>query len=73
MLWWVSLGEAGGVLPHPGKAFVDPYPILTKISNVIQGGIKKSKYHKNTSEINELERYLLRVKMLAKNIEKQKS
>ena len=30
-------------------------PILTKISNVIQGGIKKSKYNKNTSEINELE------------------
>ena len=38
-----------------------------------QGGIKKSKYHKNTSEINELERDLIPVKFLLKNIEKQKS
>ena len=48
-------------------------PILTKITNVIQGGIKKPKYNKNTSEINELERDLIRVKILLKNIEKQKS
>ena len=48
-------------------------PILTKISNVIQGGIKKSKYNKNTSEINELERDLIPVKFLSKNIETQTS
>tara|TARA_B000000460_G_scaffold147907_1_gene104463 strand:- start:237 stop:467 length:231 start_codon:yes stop_codon:yes gene_type:complete len=46
-------------------------PILTKISNVIQGGIKKSKYNKNTSEINELERDLSPVKFSSKSVEKQ--
>ena len=46
-------------------------PILTKISNVIQGGIKKSKYNKNTSEINELERDLIPVKFLSKSVENQ--
>ena len=47
-------------------------PILTKKSKVIQGDIIKSKYHKNTSEINELERDLIPVKILSNNIEKQK-
>ena len=44
-------------------------PILTKKSNVIQGGIKTLKYNKNTSEINELERDLIPVKFSSKNIE----
>ena len=35
---------------------------------VDQGGIKNSKYHKNTSEINELERDLIPVKILSKII-----
>ena len=48
-------------------------PILTKISNVIQGGIKKSKYNKNTSEINELEWDLIPVKFLSESVERQKS
>ena len=48
-------------------------PILTKISNVIQGVSKKSKYNKNTSEVTELERDLTLVKFLSKSVEKQNS
>ena len=48
-------------------------PILTKISNVIQGGIKKSKYNKKTSEMNELEWDLIPVKFLSESVERQKS
>ena len=46
-------------------------PILTKISNEIQRDINKSKNHKNTSEINELERDLIPVKFLSKSVENQ--
>ena len=38
-----------------------------------QRDIKKLENHKKTSEINELERDLIRVKILLKNIEKHKS
>ena len=37
-----------------------------------QEGIKKSKYHKNTSEINELERDLIPVKSLTKILNTKK-
>ena len=40
---------------------------------VDQGGTKNSTYHKNTSEINELERDLIPVKILLKNIQEPKS
>ena len=39
---------------------------------MITGGIKKSKYHKNTSEINELGRELIPAEILQKSVERQK-
>ena len=45
-------------------------PIITKKSNMIQGGIKESKYNKNTSEINELEWDLIPVKFLSESVER---
>ena len=46
--------------------------VLTQKSKLPKGVSKKSKYHKNTSEINELERDLIPVKMLSKILKNNK-
>ena len=49
------------------------HPVFWNFSKTVELGIKKSKYHKKSSEMIVSERDLILVKFLLKSVEKQKS